>query len=57
MHLRYEAPESRTCSGCSHYGVNLQTGAPPNKLGIPTREVFFNRIFKNLRGRHKVLEI
>jgi hypothetical protein len=44
MHLHYEAPESRTCSGCSHYGVNLQREAPPNKLGIPTREAFFNRI-------------
>jgi hypothetical protein len=48
MHLHYEAPESRTCSGCSHYGVNLETGAPPNKLGIPTGEAFFNRIFDTL---------
>jgi hypothetical protein len=46
MYPHYEAPESRTCSGCPHYGVNLQTGAPPNKLGIPTSEAFFNRIIE-----------
>ena len=41
--LHYEAPESRTCSGCSHYGVNLQAGRPPTSWGFPPERRFSTR--------------
>jgi hypothetical protein len=30
--------------------VSICKGEPPNKLGIPTREAFFNRIFETREG-------
>jgi hypothetical protein len=40
MDLHSEAPESRTCSGCSHYGVNLQMRRPPTSWGFPPESHF-----------------